>query len=881
MPANSSSKTKIEELDRLSKNWEEPYSAWTRWGAYVSERAWGTVREDYSANGDPWTYFPYDLAAQKTFRWGEDAIAGWCDRYQVLNFAPSFWNEADSHLKERFFGLSTHEGNHGEDVKECYYHLDATPSNSYMKFLYRYPHRKFPYEQLRTENARRGTLETEFEIYDTGVFDENRFFDIVIEYAKASPEDLCIRITALNCGPEDAPLHLIPQLWFRNQWSWSEQPLPKPLIKMSEAEELCLVADDREALSPPALGFDYHLGLRYFYAPKNGKVLFTENETPKDLFHRVIVQKQPYANEEEKGTKACIHYHFPKIGSQKSVVLEFRFSDVACKNPLKEVAGIIEKRKKEADEFYEHLFEKQKGSQELKQIQRQALAGLIWTKQIYLYDVDLWLKGDKAPPPPDSRYHIRNIHWRHLNSMRIMSMPDKWEYPWFAAWDLVFQAQAFSMVDMAFAKNQMWLLLFDQFQHPNGQIPAYEWEFSDLNPPLQAWGVFHLYMIEKEQSGKGDREFLEKCFHKLLMNFAWWVNKVDRSGNNVFEGGFLGLDNIALFDRSQRLDGAWRIEQSDGTGWMAMFTLFMMRIAFELAKEDKVYESLATKFFQHFAYIASAIKKKGDHDHEYELWSETDGFFYDVIFYPDGRHTKCRIRSMVGIIPFFACLVYDQKELESLTEFYANFRWFLDHRKELVEGCLSFKDTPEGKKILFMPMNEHQRECILRHIWNPEEFHSPYGLRSLSKFHDKHPFRLENRILGYEPAESKEKMKGGNSNWRGPIWIQMNFLLFEALERLQTFYGPHHKVEAPGLPAVMLKELSDTFAKNLVALFCKDQTGKRPCLGSRKCFMENPKFQEHVLFYEYFHAETGEGLGASHQTGWTALIANIIQKYLP
>jgi hypothetical protein len=874
----SKKKKTTEEATRLSKNWEEPFSAWTKWGAYVSERAWGTVREDYSENGDPWIYFPFDLATKKAYRWGDDAIAGWCDRYEVLLFAPSFWNGKDPILKERLFGLSTHEGNHAEDVKECYYHLDATPSNSYMKYLYRYPQREFPYEEIRRENAKRGTFDPEFEIYDTEIFEEKRYFDIVIEYAKAAPEDHCVRITASNRGPDAAPLHIIPQLWFRNQWSWGDRLPPKPMITKELGDERCLIADDREALSPSALGFDYHLGLRYLYFPEGGRVMFTENENPKDGFHREIIRQEKCTND-DKGTKSCLHYHFPKIESGKEVILEFRFTNEKLKNPLKEIPKIISLRKKEADEFYEDLFASEKVSSELKQIQRQALSGLIWNKQIYFYDVDLWLKGDKSSaPPPQSRYSLRNMHWRHVNSMRIMSMPDKWEYPWFAAWDLAFQAVAFGMVDIGFAKHQLWLLLFDQFQHPSGQIPAYEWEFSDLNPPVQAWAAYRLYKMESEREGKKDREFLEKCFHKLLMNFAWWVNKVDSSGNNVFEGGFLGLDNIAIFDRSQRTIGGARLEQSDGTGWMAMFTLNMMQIALELAKSNKVYESLATKFFQHFAYIATAIQKRGEQ--EYGLWSERDGFFYDLLTYPDGHFAKFCVRSMVGIIPLFACSIYDQSELENLPEFYANFKWFIEHRKELVEGCLAFRETSEGRKVLFMPMNESQRQAVLRHIWNPEEFRAPFGLRSLSKYHEKHPFTFEDKTLSYEPSESRSRIKGGNSNWRGPIWMQMNYLLLKALVRLQHFYGPDYRVDSPGQPAVSLQEMTDTFAKNLTLLFCKDQNGRRPCLGLRNGFQTNTEFQEHVLFYEYFNPETGEGLGASHQTGWTALIANIINEFI-
>jgi len=897
MPENSWGRslqavTETTEYKRLSKNWEEHFSAWTKWGTYVSERAWGTVREDYSADGDPWYFFPHDLARKKVYRWGDDAIAGWCDRYQVLLFAPVFWNGADPILKERLFGLSQHEGNHGEDVKECYYHLDATPSCSYMKYLYRYPQQAFPYQRLKEENGKRGTNDPEFEIYDTGVFEEKKYFDIFVEYAKATPEDVCIRITAVNQGPEAAPLHLLPHLWFRNQWSWGDRAQPQPRIcnESSSRECLCFFADDHKMLSPRTVPFDYHLGTRYLYAPKGGDPLFTDNEnepppslTPtlakfyKDAFHRALIHKEETVNPKQEGTKACFHYHFPSVASGESIVLELRLTNQKLDDPLSEVSSVIEQRKKEADEYYQALHHPDL-SPEIKQIQREALAGVLWSKQIYLYDVNLWLKGDNTYyPPPESRYHIRNVHWKHLNSMRILSMPDKWEYPWFAAWDLAFQAVALGLVDMEFAKNQVWILLFDQFQHPNGQIPAYEWEFSDLNPPVQAWAVFRLFLMGLQKEGKGDYLFLEKCFHKLLMNFAWWVNKVDNSGNNVFEGGFLGLDNIAVLDRSIGISSEAVLQQSDGTGWMAMFSLNMMRIAIELAKKNKVYESLATKFFQHFAYIASAIKKKGNQG--YELWSEKDGFFYDVLTYPDGHFSKFRVRSMVGIIPFFASSVYTVQELEGLPEFFTNFCWFVEHRKDLIEGCLAFNDSPEGKLVLFMPMNEEQRHSILRHLWNPEEFRAPFGLRSLSKYHEKHPFTFEGKTLTYEPGESLHRIKGGNSNWRGPVWMQMNLLLVESLFRLERFYGESYKVDAPGEPSVTFRFMIHSFAERLISLFCKDPQGRRPSLGKRACFLENPSFQENILFYEYFHPETGEGFGASHQTGWTALIANIIERY--
>jgi hypothetical protein len=863
-----------EERKRLEERWEGPVAHWRKWGAYVSERAWATVREDYSESGDAWDYFPHDLATKKAFRWGEDAIAGFCDRYQVLLFAPVFWNGKDPILKERLFGLSSTEGNHGEDVKECYFHLDATPTHSYMKYLYKYPQNRFPYEQLREENGKRGTHLPEYELIDTGIFSENRYFDIFVEYAKESPEDICIKIEVFNRGPNSAELHILPHLWFRNQWAWGDQRLPEPKI-ISQGNSL-LIADDTFLFSPPSLSFDYHLGKRYLYGPAAEQILFTDNETDqKDAFHRTIVRGETL-EEKRQGTKACLYYRFAGIAPGGSMQLHFRLTDKPLQAPLDTVESIIEKRKREADEFYEEIHPRD-ATEEEKQIQRRAIAGVLWSQQIYLFDVMVWLRGDNSfYPPPASRYHIRNVHWRHLNSMRILSMPDKWEYPYFCAWDHAFHCLILGLVDMEFAKEQLWLLLFDQFQHPNGQVPACEWEFSDLNPPVQSWALLRLYTMEKEKTGKEDRAFLARCYHKLLINFAWWVNKVDSEGNNVFEGGFLGLDNITVVDRSRKLFGGVKLQQSDGTGWMAMFCLNLMRIALELAKEQPVYESLAIKFFEHYIYIAYAMKKRGDRN--YEMWSEKDGFFYDVLSYPDGSYKKFRLRSLVGIIPLYAVDILSEEELAQFPEFQLNFHWFMTHRQDLVEHCVFPYEEGGKKRMLLTVMNQHQLRRVLEYVWSPFEFRSHFGLRSLSKFHQTHPFVYEDRRVGYEPAESLERIKGGNSNWRGPVWFPTTFLLIDSLKKLGAAFGDHLIISVAGEKPVDLTTMSRSFAQRLLALFLKDERGKRPYVSEKFPFHGDPHW-EHLLFYEYFNPETGEGMGASHQTGWSALIANLLSEH--
>lgn len=877
-----------EEEKRLEQRGDGAVPLWVKWGPYVSERAWGTVREDYSADGDAWNYFPFELAHRKAYRWGEDGIAGWCDRYQILIFSPVFWNTRDPLLKERLFGLNAHEGNHGEDVKEYYYYLDGTPTHSYMKYLYKYPQQEFPYQKLKEENQKRSTSDSEYELIDTGIFDDNKYFDIFIEYAKASPEDICIKIEAYNRGGVPADLHILPHLWFRNQWAWKEKRLPHPSILEGgkPGAYRCLVADELEMPPPANLGFEYHIGRRYLYGPENGKALFTDNETQvdqeestfyKDGFHKYVIHKENAINPGQKGTKGCLHYIFSNILPQKSIKLYLRLTPEKLDNPLKDIESIIALRKKEADHFYEALHPKKTTSEE-KMIQRQAFAGMLWSKQIYFFDVNVWLKGDNPLiTPPPSHLHIRNMHWEHLNSMRIMVMPDKWEYPWFASWDHAFHCIVLGMIDMDFAKEQLWILHFDQFQHPNGQMPAYEWEFSDTNPPVQGWAALKLYHMEKEKAGKGDRKFLERCFHKLLMNFSWWVNKVDSSGNNVFEGGFLGMDNISVLDRSQRLLEGIKLQQSDGTGWMAFFCLNLMRMALELAKENSVYESLATKFFEHYVYIAHAMKKRGHRD--YEMWSEKDGFFYDVLTYPDGKFEKFRVRSLVGIIPLYATELIEEDELNAHPEFRRNFLWFIENRKQLVSQCIIPMKKKDKQGFVLTLMDEVHLKSVLRYIWDPNEFRSPYGLRSLSKYHLNAPFVFENKKIGYEPSESMERIKGGNSNWRGPVWIPVNYLLIEALRKIACGIGKELKIEINAEPPVTLDQMAESFSKRIIALFCKDHSmGHRPVWGPSFRFKDSPEWKDYIPFYEYFNPETGQGLGASHQTGWSALVAKIIEE---
>ncbi len=881
---------------RLAEPSTATVTPWQKWGCYVSERAWGTVREDYSPNGDAWNYLPHDKARGKAYRWGEDGIAGLCDRYQLLVFSPAFWNGRDPILKERMYGLTLNEGNRGEDVKEYYFYLDATPTGSYMKLLYKYPHAEYPYGRLLDENRRRAGAGMEFELLDSGVFDDDRYFDIVIEYAKADPEDVCIRVEAFNRGADAAAFHFLPQLWFRNTWGWGAEPAPHPIITRggNNPEWQELVADDAGVDSLPNLMFDYRLGVRHLYAPPGGTPLFTDNETnaeavygpwarsaspfTKDAFHRQIVGGETCVNPEGTGTKACVHYK-ASVPGRGSAVWHLRLTPAAMADPLATVETVVGTRRAEADEFYAAIHPPNASDDE-KLVQRQALAGMLWTKQIYLFDVSQWLDGDNPQaPPPASRRLIRNASWRHLNSMRILSMPDKWEYPWFAAWDLGFHCVAIALVDPAFAKDNLWNLLFEQFQHPNGQIPAYEWEFSDLNPPVHAWACWRVYLAEKERTGKADVEFLEKCFQKLLINFAWWVNKVDSQGKNVFEGGFLGLDNITVVDRSEKVADGAVLEQSDGTGWMGFFCLHMMRIAIELAAHNRVYEAMATKFFQHFIYIGGAMKKMGGRD--YQLWDEDDGFFYDVLRLRDGSFHKFQVRSLVGLIPLFAIDVVEEDKIGHLPVFIRDLQWFVNNRPDLV-GQACFAETRGGhRRHVLSIVDRHQLTRLLQRLWDESEFLSIGGIRSLSKHHESHPFSFGGATVRYEPAEADVKIRGGNSNWRGPIWFPTSYLLIESLLKFGAAHGSEFVVDTPAGAGTPLPpgEMARQVAERMIGLFTRGTDGTRRIYGGITTFQQNPHWRDCLLFNEYFHGDNGTGLGANHQTGWTGLVANLIDEW--
>jgi Glycosyl hydrolase family 63 C-terminal domain len=870
---------------------------WRRWGPYVAERSWGTVREDYSAEGHAWDFLTHDLARSTAYRWGEDGLAGFCDRYQILVFALALWNERDPILKERAFGLTPTEGNHGEDVKEYYFYLDATPTHSYMKWLYKYPQRAYPYQRLIEENRSRHGQGREFELLDTGIYDDDRYFDVTVEYAKASPEDIVIRVTVENRGPDAAPIHLLPHLWFRNTWTWREPPGPEPRIQPGPTGPgfVSLLADDRTATPPRNLLFEYRLGPRYLYVDEGGGLLFTDNETnaqkasgtssqsrgssphAKDAFHRHIIDGEVATNPAQFGTKSCVHccYVVPARGS---VTLRLRLTPDVLDAPLRDVDEVLRQRMAEADQFYA-MIQPPAASDDERLVQRQAFAGLLWTKQIYHFDVNQWLEGDAVHRPlPESRRVVRNSQWRHLNSMRILSMPDKWEFPWFAAWDLAFHVLPLALVDPDFAKEQLWVLLFEQFLHPSGQIPAYEWEFSDVNPPVHAWAVWRVYNLDRIRSGRADRQFLEKCFHKLLINFAWWVNKVDRQGNNIFEGGFLGLDNIAVVDRGRPLPEGAALEQSDATGWMAMFCLDLMRIALELAKENQAYEGLATKFFQHYIYVGAAMTNMGGR--HYQLWDEEDGFFYDVLRFPDDRFERFRVRSLVGLIPLYAVERLDEQSTRALPGFRESLDWFLRNKPHIV-GNLCLPLDPGGKReYLLAVVDEAQLRRMLQRVLDPDEFLSHWGLRSLSKNHEVHPFRFADQEVRYAPGEADVKIMGGNSNWRGPVWFPTTYLMIESLRMLGEAYGPGFMVPADGRsgPPATLGQVADDLADRLIRIFTRDASGRRPVHGDRRKFQEDPYWRDLILFHEYFHAETGEGLGASHQTGWTGLVASLIDE---
>ncbi len=858
---------------------------WKRWGPYISERAWGTVREDYSADGSAWEYLPHDQARSKAYRWNEDGIAGLCDRHQNICFALAFWNGKDPILKERLFGLNANEGNHGEDVKECYYYLDSTPTHSYMKMLYKYPQKAFPYTELVHENDRRGKLQPEYELLDTGIFDDNRYFDIFVEYAKAEPDDICIQITVANRGPEAAEIDVLPSIWFRNTWSWKHNQ-PRPSLKSVQGESPVVALDD------------LHYGRRWLVCEEAPTLLFTENETNnrrlyqspnaspyvKDAFDRYVIHGDHDAvNPAGTGTKAAAHYHL-RVEAGASATVRLRLCEIlpAGGGIGSDFSQILSDRKSDADEFYEIVIP-QDLSADARSVMRQAFGGLLWSKQFYHYVVKEWLDGDDAmPPPPPERKRGRNHDWTNLYNSDVLSMPDKWEYPWYAAWDLAFHCIPISLVDSEFAKDQLILMLREWYMGPSGQLPAYEWAFSDVNPPVHAWAALRVFRIEKRRTGVGDRNFLERVFHKLLLNFTWWVNRKDSEGNNVFEGGFLGLDNIGLFDRSKPLPTGGHIEQADGTGWMAMYTLNLLAIAIELAAEDPAYEDVASKFFEHFLYIAHAINHLGSDDNG--MWSEEDNFFYDVLHTPDGQFKPIKVRSIVGLIPLFAVSTLDSDVIEKLPGFRKRMNWFLKNREDLTANVASMNDTGQAGRRLLSIVGKEQLTSVLRVVLDENEFLSPFGLRALSRYHLDHPYVLQadggRYSVDYEPAESTTGVFGGNSNWRGPVWIPINYLFIESLQKFDWYFGDSFQVECPAGSGQMLTlaEVAAELSRRLTHLFLKDGEGRRPVHGAVERYASDANWRDLVLFYEYFHGDNGAGLGASHQTGWTGLVAKMMQQ---
>ncbi|MBM3207935.1 MAG: glucosidase [Chlamydiae bacterium] len=884
---------KSQEHLRLNALKEDDISTWRKWGPYVSERSWGTVREDYSADGDAWNFLSHDMARSKAYRWGEDGLAGICDYYQTMVFSLALWNGKDPILKERLFGLTPYEGNHGEDVKECYYYLDATPTHSYLKYLYKYPQDPYPYDTLVEKNKQRGTHDREFEIYDTSLFEAGRYFDVYVEYAKADIQDICIKIEVVNRSHLPASISLIPQIWYRNQWSWKEHLGVVPEISLESDRNgiTCLYADSNQLPQPAKIVSGYPVPSMYLHGSKPNEILFTDNETnneklygqnvknrtgyTKDAFHRYIINNENATNPEKKGTKACFYYKNVEIQGGSSKVFYFRLTDKKVKDPLDDIEKIIDKRKNEADEFYDSIQSKNIPIEDRK-IQRAALSGMIWSKQFYYYNISKWLSGDNPNfPPPPGRGDIRNGRWKHIYALDVFSMPDKWEYPWFAAWDLAFHSLTFSLVDMAFAKNQIRILLTHMYQRSNGQIPAYEWGFSDLNPPVQALALYRIYLHEINETGKGDTYFLHWGFLKIIRNFDWWLNRVDKMGNNLFEGGFLGLDNISIIDRSEKLGDGGVIQQSDATGWMGLYAIVLMRISLELAKEMPVYEGLATVFFEQFVYIASTMHDKN------KMWDHEDGFFYDIVLYPDGRIERLKIRSFVGIIPFYSLFSMEEQELSRFEKFYERIKDFENHNKEIVSRCLTRVDLHGKTNFLFTMMNIEQIKRVLSKAFDPEEFLSDYGLRSVSKYHQKHPLYFQGRSVTYEPGESLEKIKGGNSNWRGPIWLPTNFLFVDSLVKLSKCMGEDYPIPMVDGSSKTLAELKHMLRERLVSIFRKNSHGQRPVHGDVSIYSQNKEWEELLLFYEHYHGDTGRGLGASHQTGWSGLVANMIYLLYP
>jgi hypothetical protein len=844
------------------------------------------VREDYSPQGAAWEDFPYDHARSRAYRWGEDGIAGFSDNHQRLCFALALWNGRDPMLKERLFGLTGPQGNHGEDVKEYYFYLDGTPTHSYMKMLYKYPQGAFPYAELVQENRRRGRREPEFELLDTGVFEGDRYFDVVVEYAKAAPDDVLVRISATNRGPEAAELHLLPTLWFRNTWSWGEDGERPALRAGHPGPGHRVIEADHASLLP-----------RWLYAEGEPELLFTDNETNtrrlygvaptspfvKDGINDCVVEGRKEAvNREQTGTKAAALY-LARISPGDTAVLRLRLSNAPfARNPFgAEFAAVFAQRMREADEFYATAIPASL-SADAQRVMRQALAGLLWSKQFYHYDVRRWLEGDPAlPPPPPERRRGRNHEWTHAYHEDVISMPDTWEYPWYAAWDLAFHCIPLALIDPDFAKAQLTLFLREWYMHPNGQIPAYEWSLGDVNPPVHAWAALRVYRIERLRRGRGDRVFLERVFHKLLLNFTWWVNRKDARGKNVFQGGFLGLDNIGVFDRSAPLPTGGSLEQSDGTSWMAMYCLNMLAIALELAGENPAYEDVASKFFEHFVYIAHAMYDLGGEG--IQLWDDEDGFFYDVLN-ADGLHTRLKVRSMVGLIPLFAVETLEPEIMDKLPGFRRRLQWFIANRPDLRKHVTAMHAPGRGVRRMLSIVGCDQLPRVLRFMLDENEFLSPYGIRSLSRVHRDRPFTLsldgmEHRV-DYEPAESSSHLFGGNSNWRGPVWFPVNYLMIESLQKFHYFFGGSFTVPCPtgSEQRLDLWQVATEISQRLTRIFLRDAQGRRPVYGGTEKFQRDSHWRDLILFHEYFHGDNGAGIGASHQTGWTGLVAKLLQQ---
>ncbi len=886
---------------------------WKRWGPYLSERQWGTVREDYSPGGTAWEYFPHDHARSRAYRWGEDGIGGISDRHQLICFGLALWNGHDPILKERLFGLNGHEGNHGEDVKEYYFYLDSTPAHTYMRMLYKYPQAAFPYAQLVAENRNRGREAPEYELIDTGVFAESRYFDVFVEYAKADVEDILIKITAINRGPEYASLKILPSVWFRNTWSWGKD-LRRPMVRASTSVPGSVCAELQH----------WQYGKRWLLAAGHPELLFTENETNmerlfavknrsyvKDAFHTYLIQGDKSAvNPKQMGTKMAALYPV-NLGPGESVTLKLRLTDLDPLSAMSESSTLIATtaspahaeraegvppsndfaagfdavfatRQKEADEFYASRIPKEM-SDDAKLIMRQSFSGMLWCKQFFHFDVRTWLNGDPAqPPPPRERLQGRNKDWAHLYNEDIISMPDNWEYPWYAAWDLAFHCVPIALIDPDFAKEQLILLLREWYMHPNGQLPAYEWAFSDVNPPVHAWAAWRVYKIERRVRGVADRGFLEKVFHKLLLNFTWWVNRKDPDGMNIFQGGFLGLDNIGLFDRSAPLPTGGHLEQSDGTSWMGMYCLNMLAIALELAKEDPAYEDVASKFFEHFVNIAHAMNDMGSGGRS--LWDEADGFYYDVLELPNGEEHFMKIRSMVGLIPLFAVETLEPEIVDRLPGFKRRMQWFMDNHPDVLDHIETTERSARGVRRLLSLVNRKRLRRVLSHMLDETEFLSPHGVRALSRYHLEHPYEVSvdghmNRVQ-YEPAESTTGIFGGNSNWRGPIWFPVNYLLIESLQKFHHYFGEDFKVECPTHSAreCDLWQVAAEISRRLVRIFARGDDGRRPVYGGTEIFQKDPHWKDLILFYEFFHGDNGAGIGASHQTGWTGLVAKLIEQ---